>query len=90
MRRYTITKSEETVAKKEVSIIICNQCGKEIKVPSAEESLFKHDVAKAEVFEAKHCWGYGSKYDSECHTFDLCADCYDKLIEGFQVKIERK
>jgi len=31
--------------------------------------------------EALHCaasWGYGSPFDGEHHSFDLCAKCYDE------------
>lgn len=90
MRQYTTIETQKTMEEMKLSVIICNQCGKEIQIPSDEEGTFQADVAKAEVFAADYSWGYGSKYDMERHQFDLCETCYEKLIEGFQVKIERK
>lgn len=74
MRQYQI---KET---KEVSTIVCNQCGKEIPVVNgrAEEGVFSVDYA----------WGYFSEKDGEKHSFDLCESCYDKLLASFQIPAE--
>ena len=32
-------------------------------------------------------WGYFSKKDGETHSFDLCEECYDKWIGGFQIPV---
>lgn len=71
MRRY---KMKET---KEISNIICNQCGREINVTNGmpEEGVFSVDYA----------WGYFSDKDGERHSFDLCESCYDKLLASFRL-----
>ena len=74
MRQY------ELKERKEISKIICNQCGKEILVSNGHEG--------EGVFHAEHQWGYFSEKDGERHTFDLCEACYDKLIQSFQIPVE--
>lgn len=71
MRRY---KMKET---KEISNIICNQCGKEIHVTNG--------MPEEEVFSVDYTWGYFSKKDGERHSFDLCESCYDKLLASFRL-----
>lgn len=71
MRRYQV---KET---KEISKIICNQCGKEISVRNGhpEEGVFRVDYE----------WGYFSDKDGEKHHFDLCESCYDKMLASFKL-----
>ena len=57
----------------------CNSCGKTI--------IFENDIMKEDVFEAAKVWGYFSKKDMEVHKFNLCEECYDKIVEGFEVPI---
>lgn len=78
MRQYQIKRTEET--KKEVTKIICNQCGKEIPVVNgqAQEGVFSADVT----------WGYFSEKDGERHSFELCEECYDAMLKGFQIPAE--
>ena len=38
-------------------------------------------------------WGYFSEMDGEVHSFDLCEECYRKLIKEFAIPVtvrERK
>ena len=59
---------------------ICNGCGKTVKVsgtPPCGEGL---TVTKT--------WGYFSGKDGERHSFFLCEECYDKLVESFAVPAE--
>ncbi|WFR57912.1 hypothetical protein QA584_02180 [Anaerocolumna sp. AGMB13025] len=60
--------------------ISCNVCGKKIVI---EQGIMKEDV-----FEAAKEWGYFSKYDLEIHKFNICEECYDKLISTFKIPIE--
>ena len=69
MREYT--EGTKTIVKK----VICNQCGKEIKIDDS--------TAPAEWLAVDKSWGYFSGKDGETHSFDLCEVCYDKLIRGF-------
>ncbi len=58
----------------------CNVCGKKI--------IMEQGIMKEDVFEAAKEWGYFSKYDLEVHKFNICVECYDKLISTFKIPIE--
>lgn len=60
--------------------IICNKCGKEIPVLGG--------VPQEDVLEVEKRWGYHSRKDNRVDHFDLCEDCYDELVSGFQIQIE--
>lgn len=60
--------------------ICCNVCGKKI--------VMEQGIMKEDVFEAAKEWGYFSKYDLEVHKFNICEECYDKLIATFKIPIE--
>ena len=42
------------------------------------------------VFEGNQQFGYFSNKDGIRHSFDLCEECYDKLIEGFAVEVTKE
>ena len=46
--------------------VICNCCGKEIN---------------SATFHLDEVLPYGSKYDGDSFTIDLCTDCSDKLTD---------
>lgn len=60
--------------------IICNGCGKKILV---EKEIVKEGVASFQVE-----WGYFSTRDGEIHSFDLCEDCYEKMIQNFSFPVD--
>ncbi len=60
--------------------LFCNVCGKKIVV---EQGILKEDM----VAVSKE-WGYFSKRDLEVHRFNICEDCYDKLVATFKIPIE--
>jgi hypothetical protein len=60
--------------------IYCNSCGKLLK---EENGILIEDA-----FEATKEWGYFSGRDMEVHHFNLCEECYDKLIASFAIPIE--
>ena len=62
--------------------IYCNSCGKTIK---AENGILKEDA-----FEAQKEWGYFSRRDMEVHQFNLCEECYDKIISEFRIPVHVK
>lgn len=62
------------------TVIRCNCCGKALKV--------ENGILKEDAFEATKEWGYFSKRDMEIHHFNLCEECYDKIISGFQIPVE--
>lgn len=78
MRQYQTKRTEEV--KKEITKIICNQCGKEITVVNGQ--------AQEGVFSVDYTWGYFSEKDGEKHSFELCEDCYDAMLKGFQIPAE--
>ena len=68
--------------RKKMTHVVCNCCGKEI--------LVEKEIVKEGVFYGRICWGYFSKCDGLEDSFELCEECYDKMIEGFLLPIERK
>ena len=74
MRQYK-TNIQETV---ELDKIICNKCGKEIKVIRG--------VAQEDYLEVTKRWGYFSNKDNQEEAFDLCEDCYDELVASFKIR----
>lgn len=68
---------KKMVERKKVKRVVCNKCGKNVKISEYVDFL---SLVK--------CWGYNSKYDNEIHQFDICQDCYEKLI--LSLKIEPK
>lgn len=67
---------------KTLSAVICNGCGKSLKV--------ENGVLKEGCFSGKQNFGYFSSMDGERHQFDLCEDCYRKLIAQFAVPVEKE
>lgn len=59
----------------------CNACGKKL--------ILENGLLKEDVFKAVKEWGYFSKRDLEVHQFNICEECYDKLIESFVIPIKR-
>ena len=75
MKKYKIVRVEVEQAES----IFCNGCGKSIDLtPYADNHI---SVEKK--------WGYGSEWDGETHSFDLCLDCYRKIISQFVLKAEK-
>lgn len=60
--------------------VVCNQCKRELKVEKG--------YVKEGCFTADFCFGYFSKRDGIRHRFDLCEDCYNKMVAGFQIPVE--
>lgn len=74
MRRF----EDETSG--QLARVICNQCGKELKL---EDGYLKEGCFTADVV-----FGYFSKKDGTRHRFDLCEECYDKMVGQFQIPVE--
>lgn len=62
--------------------IYCNSCGKRIV------DTIGRDME--EYIHIEKIWGYPSEKDGECHSFDLCEPCYDKMTAAFVLKPEIK
>lgn len=78
MRKYKVV----SVEKLEVDEIICNGCGK--KIHKNQFGYFE------EHLHVEKSWEYSSKRDGEKHSFDLCQDCYEKLIHSFKFFPDRE
>lgn len=60
----------------------CNLCGKEIEV--------KNGIVREGVMSVDLEWGYFSDKDGQIDSFDLCEECYNKLISQFVIPIDKK
>ena len=52
--------------------------------------MVENGILKEGCFEADAVFGYFSKKDGQIHSFDLCEECYDKLIAGFRIPEQRR
>lgn len=76
MRVYLDEKEKELVT------VICNQCKKEL--------LVENGILKEECIHVTHDFGFFGQRDGETHRFDLCEECYNKMIAKFQIPVEKK
>ena len=74
MRKYLDENSNELIA------VVCNECGKYL--------LVENGILKEGCFEGDAVFGYFSKKDGQIHSFDLCEDCYDKMIARFRIPVQ--
>lgn len=74
MRIYVDDKEREVVA------VLCNQCGKELEV--------ENGIVKEGCFYGDMVWGYFSEKDGQKHHFDLCEDCYNKMVSRFKIPVQ--
>ena len=76
MHRYTMKERRET------ETIFCHGCGKEIKI--------KDGVIREGLISVEKRWGYFSNKDNEVHRFDLCEECYDRMVSQFVIPVEKE
>lgn len=74
------TYKDETIVAKKLSSVKCNCCGEDI---ATDKFGYTSDYLSVEKR-----WGYGSTFDNEVHSFDICEDCYRKIIKGFKIPID--
>jgi len=74
MRIYSEQKETKLVE------VICNCCGKKL--------LVENGFLKEECIHITHEFGFFGKSDGTSHVFDLCEECYEKIIAGFAVPAE--
>lgn len=67
---------------KELAGVICNRCQKKLKV--------KNGILSEGAFEGVQRFGYFSKRDGMKHSFDLCEECYDKMIAEFAIPVKEE
>lgn len=73
MREYKERELQET----QLAKVCCNQCGKELLV---EEGILKEGC-----FSIDYTFDYFSNKDGYIYSFDLCEECFDKWVTGFQI-----
>lgn len=74
MRRYRAKDRQELLE------VICNGCGRSLRV---EGGILKEGCCGVDTV-----FGYFSSRDGMRHRFDLCEECYAKIIETFKVPVE--
>lgn len=74
MRKYVDENGQE------LSEVICNGCGRSLKVVNG--------ILKEGCFNGDHVFGYFSSRDGMRHRFELCEECYRKMIENFKIPVE--
>lgn len=74
MRVYADQKETELVQ------AVCNCCGKNL--------LVENGFLKEECIHVEHAFGFFGTKDGMNHRFDLCEECYRKIMEGFSVPAE--
>lgn len=57
----------------------CNKCGKQIGFKRDAGDKYSQDY---NVFSVHTYIGYGSKYDTQYLSLDLCSSCMDELIDS--------
>lgn len=74
MRKYREDGSNE------VTEVKCNMCGRNLKLKNGY-------IAEGNM-SIDYMWGYFSDKDSETHSFDICQECYDKLVKTFVIPVD--
>lgn len=73
--RKTKTISKE-VTERILESITCNKCGTERKM--------EYDFTYNEFQHVNFSFGYGSKFDNDNWSFDLCENCVEELVKSLQ------
>lgn len=61
------------------SKVYCNGCGREINTGGQE---------REDYLRVNKSWGYFSHWDLTNQAFNLCQDCYERLIAQFKIPVE--
>lgn len=65
-----------------LTAVICNMCKKQLEV--------ENGIVKEGCFSASAAFGYFSEKDGQLQQFDLCEECYDRLLERFRIPVQIK
>lgn len=68
--------------KKILEKVLCNCCGRELSV--------KGNNLQEGVLHVGQDWGFFSEKDLIHHEFDLCEQCYDKMVSKFQIPVTER
>ena len=63
-------------------MIYCNKCGRPICMEEA--------VEKSDYLRIEKNWGYFSNKDGICQNVNICEECYDELVETFEIPPSEK
>lgn len=63
----------------EVKEVFCNRCRKELVV--------ENGIIKEGCFVGNVVWGYFSSLDGKRHGFELCEECYHRMIAEFAIPV---
>ena len=74
MRKYTIIEENKLLEAR------CNQCGKPMHV--------ENGFLKEGCFHGENVFGYFSTRDGSRHSWDMCEECYNRLIQGFVIPVD--
>jgi hypothetical protein len=69
---------------KYLSSVTCNNCGKHVEIDDLDPDPSLPNMFQSFEFEG----GYGSQYDYQKVTFDLCESCIAKLFQSFIISPE--
>lgn len=69
---------------KVISTVTCNYCGKHLEISDLDPEPYLPATFQSFEFEG----GYGSEFDYERISFDLCDDCLSRLFEKFLIPVE--
>lgn len=47
-------------------------------------------VEKADYLKIEKNWGYFSNKDGICQCINICEECYDELVQSFEIAPEEK
>ena len=72
MREY----KERELQESQLAKVFCNQCGRELVVQDG--------ILKEGCFSVDYPFDYFSNKDGYIYSLDLCEECFDKWIKGFQ------
>ncbi|MBQ9989789.1 MAG: hypothetical protein IJP31_02435 [Lachnospiraceae bacterium] len=67
---------KKEVQESELDRVICNQCGKKLKV---EDGILKEGC-----FSIDYTFDYFSEKDGYIYSLDLCESCFDTWTRGFK------
>ena len=54
-----------------------------VKIP-----ILENGILKEECIHVEHDFGFFGRNDGKSQSFDLCEDCYEKLLEHFAVPVQ--
>ena len=75
---YMIKTREVSEIRTETDVIICDACGREIRRNKYNEF--------EEFYHIDKKWGYHSNKDGQHDSYDICEDCYDKMLRSIGLK----